>query len=82
MTVCGTYGRAGSEMPASGGLNDRLLVEAVENGTLPEEVLNDTARRLLTLILKLQNTRNKVSSLTGPPTTGWQGKLRQKAWCC
>lgn len=40
------------EMPASGGLNDRLLVEAVENGTLPEEVLNDTARRLLTLIFK------------------------------
>lgn len=33
------------EMPASGGLNDRLLVEAVENGTLPEEVLNDTARK-------------------------------------
>ena len=52
MTVRALMAGLDLERPASGGLNDRLLVEAVENGTLPEEVLNDTARRLLTLIFK------------------------------
>jgi beta-glucosidase len=38
-------------MPSSGGLNDSLLVEAVQKGILPEETLNTAVKRVLTLIL-------------------------------
>ncbi len=39
------------EMPASGGINDRLLVDAVKSGKLKEDVLDIAVTRLLTLIL-------------------------------
>ncbi len=38
------------EMPSSGGLNDKKLVEAVKDGTLSMEVLNERVRRILTII--------------------------------
>ena len=38
------------EMPYSGGSNDRKIVEAVKNGTLPESVLNQAVERLLKII--------------------------------
>ncbi|MCX7773761.1 MAG: glycoside hydrolase family 3 C-terminal domain-containing protein [Clostridia bacterium] len=38
------------EMPASGGMNDRLLVEAVNNGTLSIEVLDQAVERILTIV--------------------------------
>lgn len=37
------------EMPATGGANDRLIVEAVQNGTLSMDVLDEAVRRLLTV---------------------------------
>ncbi|NLM45987.1 MAG: glycosyl hydrolase [Firmicutes bacterium] len=39
------------EMPSSGGINDRLLVEAVRKGVLPEEKLDAAVKRVLSLIL-------------------------------
>ncbi len=41
------------EMPGSGGLNDREIVEAVRNGRLDEAVLDRTVERLLELIFEL-----------------------------
>lgn len=37
------------EMPASGGENDRRIVEAVQSGALDEAVLDDAVRRILTV---------------------------------
>jgi beta-glucosidase len=34
-------------MPGSGGINDALIVEAVKNGELEENVLNETCVRIL-----------------------------------
>lgn len=40
------------EMPPSGGINDKRIVNAVKNGILPEEVLDKAVLRLLELISK------------------------------
>lgn len=40
------------EMPGSGGVNDRKLVEAVQNGTLDEAVLNRAVVRILNIVLR------------------------------
>lgn len=40
------------EMPGSGGGNDAKIVQAVQEGTLPEAVLDTAVTRLLTIILK------------------------------
>ena len=39
------------EMPASGGETDRQIVEAVKNGTLKEEVLDQAVERILNVII-------------------------------
>lgn len=45
------------EMPASGGINDRKVVEAVRSGALPEDVLDAAVERLLTIILRAADSR-------------------------
>ncbi|MCR4655620.1 MAG: glycoside hydrolase family 3 C-terminal domain-containing protein [Lachnospiraceae bacterium] len=40
------------EMPASGGDNDKLIVEAVKNGRLPEEKLDLCVERILNIVYK------------------------------
>ena len=40
------------EMPASGPDNDKLIVEAVKNGTLPEEKLDKTVERILNIVFE------------------------------
>lgn len=40
------------EMPGSGGVNDRKLVEAVRSGKLDESILDEACRRILTLVDK------------------------------
>ncbi|MDQ0257055.1 beta-glucosidase [Evansella vedderi] len=40
------------EMPSSNGEGDKKIVEAVKNGSLSEEVLNDAVERLLTIIFR------------------------------
>lgn len=40
------------EMPSSGGLGDKNIVEAVKNGDLPEEVLDEAVERLLKIIFR------------------------------
>ena len=40
------------EMPGKNAANDRQLVEAVQNGTMDEKVLDTAAERILTVVLK------------------------------
>ena len=47
------------EMPGSGGINDRKIVEAVNNGTLKESILDDRVSRIIQLILKSEKNLNK-----------------------
>lgn len=45
------------EMPYSGGDNDRAIVEAVQNGSLPESVLDKAVARILTITFKYLDGR-------------------------
>ena len=45
------------EMPGSNGTNDALIVEAVKNGTLKEEVLDQAVERILNIIYKYADHR-------------------------
>ena len=45
------------EMPASGGKNDSLIVEAVKKGTLDEAALDKVVERILTLLFKCESAR-------------------------
>ncbi len=45
------------EMPGSGGVLDREIVEAVKNGSLPEAVLDQAVERILRVIFKFADRR-------------------------
>lgn len=46
------------EMPDSGGVNDRLIVEAVRNGTVEEAVLDRAVTRILDVIFRYADHRD------------------------
>ena len=50
--VAGVAAGLDLEMPASGGSNDKLIVEAVKNGTLDEKKLDETVERILNIVFK------------------------------
>lgn len=43
------------EMPGSGGINDKLIVDAVTDASLPEEVVERAAKRIVQVILAAQD---------------------------
>lgn len=47
------------EMPASGGVRDAEIVEAVQNGTLSEEVLDATCERILNIVYRFVENRDE-----------------------
>ena len=47
------------EMPSSGGRNDKLIVEAVKNGDLEESVLDTAVERILNIVLRYEENRDK-----------------------
>lgn len=49
------------EMPGSGGATDREIVEAVQNGTLDEKVLDTAVERILRIIFKFTEHRQPGS---------------------
>ena len=49
------------EMPSSGGINDRLIVEAVKNGRLKEEVLDRAVERILNIVYRYEENRDKTA---------------------
>ncbi len=46
------------EMPSSNGANDRLIVEAVKNGTLQESVLDTAVERILDIAYRFEENRD------------------------
>lgn len=46
------------EMPASGGINDALIVEAVKNHKLEESVLDEAVVRILNIVYRYQENRD------------------------
>lgn len=46
------------EMPTSFGLNDKKIVEAVEAGTLSEEVLDQAVERILNIVYRFEENRD------------------------
>lgn len=47
------------EMPTSNGENDKLLVAAVKNGTLDEKVLDEIVERILNIVYRYHENRDK-----------------------
>ena len=47
------------EMPDSGGVNDKLIVEAVQNGTIEEKVLDQAVSRVLDVIFRYMDHRDR-----------------------
>lgn len=47
------------EMPSSQGMNDRLIVEAVKNGSLKEEILDQAVERILNIVFRYKENRDK-----------------------
>lgn len=47
------------EMPSSQGMNDRLIAEAVKNGSLKEEVLDRAVERILNIVFRYEENRDK-----------------------
>lgn len=46
------------EMPASGGINDKQIVDAVKEGRLEESVLDRAVERILNIVYRFQENRN------------------------
>lgn len=49
------------EMPTSNGINDRLIVEAVKNGSLKEEVVDLACERILNIVYRYEENRDKTA---------------------
>jgi Beta-glucosidase-related glycosidases len=49
------------EMPTSNGLNDKLIVQAIQDGTLDEKVLDKTCERLLNIVFRFEENRDKTA---------------------
>lgn len=49
------------EMPSSGGINDRLIVEAVKSGSLDEKVLDRAVERILNIVFRFEENRDKTA---------------------
>ncbi len=59
--VAGVKAGLDLEMPPSFGVNDKLIVEAVKNGTLEEKVLDETVIRILNIIYRYMEHRDKTA---------------------
>lgn len=49
------------EMPSSGGINDKLIVDAVKDGSLDEEVLDRAVERILDIVYRFEENRDKTA---------------------
>ena len=49
------------EMPSSDGVNDRLIVEAVKEGRLKEEVLDQAVENILNIVFRYEENRDKTA---------------------
>lgn len=47
------------EMPSSGGVNDKKIVEAVKNGSLPQKSLDEAVERILKVVFRAAENQKK-----------------------
>lgn len=47
------------EMPTSLGANDKLIVEAVQNGTLDEKIVDTAVERILNIVFRFEENRDR-----------------------
>lgn len=59
--VAGVKAGLDLEMPPSFGVNDKLIVEAVKNGTLEEKVLDEAVIRILNIIYRYMEHRDRTA---------------------
>lgn len=59
--VAGVKAGLDLEMPSSFGVNDKLIVEAVKNGTLEEKVLDEAVIRILNIIYRYMEHRDQTA---------------------
>lgn len=52
------------EMPASGGITDAEIVEAVKNGTLKEEILDQACEEILNIVFRYEDNRDKMAEFS------------------
>lgn len=52
------------EMPASGGITDAEIVEAVKNGTLKEEILAQACEEILNIVFRYEDNRDKMAEFS------------------
>lgn len=57
--VAGLLAGMNLEMPSSHGLDDRLILEAIQNGTLAEEKLDKTCERIIRVIYKFVDSNRE-----------------------
>ena len=57
--VAGVVAGLDLEMPSSGGVNDKKIIQAVKDGLLDEAVLDETVRRILNIVDKFSNNRDE-----------------------
>ena len=70
------------EMPASGGLTDAEIVQAVRSGELEESLLDEAVERYLELLFATRPAWARASASTIPSTTRQPGRLRHALRCC
>lgn len=68
------------EMPSSHGTGDRKIVDAVRNGSLPEEVLDKAVERILNLIFKAVDNRKENASYDRKAHHQLARKWQQSVW--
>jgi len=56
--VAGVAAGLDLEMPTSGGVNDRKIVEAVKSGKLQEAVVDEAVKRILTIVERFESNRD------------------------
>lgn len=67
------------EMPSSNGVNDSLIVQAVKDGSLKEDILDEAVERILRIILNIQTTVHRRTSLW-KKTMKKHATLRKNLW--
>ncbi len=70
--VAGVIAGLDLEMPSSGGVNDARLVEAVREGRLKEDVLDQAVTRILTIVDRYLKNRSRKPYGIKMPITNWR----------
>lgn len=69
------------EMPSSGGVNQKVIVDAVKSGKIPEKVLDKVVYRLLKIIFKAYDNKKKMQYTVKLSIMNLQRRQPKTAWC-